>query len=78
MGPPPRMRPVAPVRPGHAGGLPLWERLAFAVVLALMVAFVVVLTISAASARDRPGSRAGSGSPAAGLRHTTPGAGTGR
>lgn len=53
MGPPPRMRPVPPVRPEHAGGLPLWERLAFAVVLAVMVAFVVVLTISAARAHQR-------------------------
>ncbi len=53
MGPPPRMRPVPPVRPGHAGGLPLWERLAFAVVLAIMVVFVVVLTISAARAHER-------------------------
>jgi beta-lactamase class A len=54
MGPPPRMRPVPPVRPEHAGGLPLWERLAFAVVLAVMVVFVVVLTISAARAHEGP------------------------
>jgi hypothetical protein len=40
------MRPAPPVRPVHAGGLPLWERLTFAVVLALMVAFVVVITLS--------------------------------
>ena len=53
MGPPPRMRPVPPARPEHAGGLPLWERLAFAVVLAIMVVFVVVLTISAARAHER-------------------------
>jgi hypothetical protein len=53
MGPPPRMRPVPPVRPEHAGRLPLWERLAFAVVLAIMVVFVVVLTISAARAHER-------------------------
>lgn len=47
IGPPPRMRPAPPARPVHAGGLPLWERLTFAVVLALMVAFVVVITLSA-------------------------------
>jgi hypothetical protein len=47
------MRPVPPVRPEHAGRLPLWERLAFAVVLAIMVVFVVVLTISAARAHER-------------------------
>jgi hypothetical protein len=61
MGPPPRMRPVPPVRPEHAGRLPLWERLAFAVVLAIMVVFVVVLTISAARAHERR-----SGGPATG------------
>lgn len=53
MGPPPRMRPAPPARPEHAGGLPLWERLAFVVVLAIMVVFVVVLTISAARAHER-------------------------
>ena len=60
MGPPPRMRPAPPVRPEHAAGLPLWERLAFAVVFAIMVALVVVLTISAARAHERrPGTSAG-------------------
>jgi hypothetical protein len=48
IGPPPRMRPVAPARPEHAGRLPLWERLTFAVVFALMVGFVVVVTIAVA------------------------------
>jgi hypothetical protein len=62
------MRPVPPVRPGHAGGLPLWERMAFAVVLAIMVVFVVVLTISAAKAHER---RPGQSASAAG--HKTPG-----
>jgi hypothetical protein len=50
MGPAPRIRPVPPARPGHAGGLPLWERLAFAALIAFMVAFVVAITISAAHA----------------------------
>lgn len=48
IGPPPRMRPAAPARPVHAGRLPLWERLTFAVVFALMVGLVVVITIAAA------------------------------
>ena len=77
IGPPPRMRPVPPVRPGHAGGLPLWERLAFAVVLAIMVVFVVVLTISAARAHERrPGGAAGTatpGQPAQALERGRPG-----
>jgi len=50
IGPPPRMRPVTPARPVHAGRLPLWERLTFAVVFVLMVLFVVVITISSAHA----------------------------
>jgi hypothetical protein len=50
MGPPPRMRPAPPARPVHAGGLPLWERLAFAALFVLLVAIVVLLTISAAHA----------------------------
>jgi hypothetical protein len=48
IGPPPRMRPAAPARPVHAGRLPLWERLTFAVVFAMMVGLVVVITIAAA------------------------------
>jgi hypothetical protein len=59
MGPTPRMRPAPPVRPVHAGRLPRWERLAFALVFALMILFVVVLSISAA--RDH-GDPAGAGS----------------
>ena len=42
------MKPV----PAHAGRLSPWERLAFAVIFALMVAFVIVVTISAAHARE--------------------------
>jgi hypothetical protein len=45
------MRPAPPARPVHAGSLAGWERLAFAVVFALMLAFVVVVTISSARAR---------------------------
>ncbi len=33
--------------PSHAGKLPVWERLVFALVLAVMVAFVVAVTMSA-------------------------------
>ena len=51
VGPAPRLRPTTPARPVHAGSLAGWERLAFAVVFALMLAFVTVVTIS--SARDR-------------------------
>jgi hypothetical protein len=39
----------------HSHGLPLWERLAFAVVLVIMVAVVVAVTISAAHAHTRGG-----------------------
>jgi hypothetical protein len=69
MGPPPRMRPVAPARPVHAGRLPGWERLIFAVVLALMMAFVIVVIVSAArshSGGSPPGS-AGRGQPGGGV-----------
>ena len=38
--------------PAHAGRLSPWERLAFAVIFALMVAFVIIVTVSAAHARE--------------------------
>jgi hypothetical protein len=61
--------------PAHAGSLSPWERLAFALAFALMAAFVVVVTVSAARAHQggaRPAGSAtrggqgssGSGSPA--------------
>ena len=57
IGPPGRMRPrAAAARPVHAGRLARWERLAFALAFAAMVAFVVVITISSAGLR-------GSGAP---------------
>lgn len=60
MGPTPRMRPAPPVRPVHAGRLPRWERLAFAVVFALMITFVAVVTISSIRAhRQQPGTPSG-------------------
>src|SRR5450432_186977 len=62
MGPPPRVRPAPPVRPLHAGRLPRWERLAFALVFALMIAFVVMVTISAARAHEQ---RSGPAAPGA-------------
>jgi hypothetical protein len=43
--------------PSHAGRLPVWERLVFALALAVMVAFVVAVTVSA----TRLGSHAGPG-----------------
>jgi hypothetical protein len=60
MGPTPRMRPAPPVRPVHAGRLPRWERLAFALVFALMILFVVVLSISAARDHGDPTGTGGS------------------
>ena len=45
-------------RPGHAGPLAGWERVAIVALLAIMVGLVVLLTISAARARadhPRPG-----------------------
>jgi Beta-lactamase enzyme family len=65
IGPPPRMRPASPARPVHAGGLAPWERLVFTVVFALMVAFVVIVTISSAHAR-RPVPGTGTTAPAGG------------
>jgi hypothetical protein len=45
--------------PAHAGRLRTWERLAFGLVFALMAAFVVVVTMSAAgSAKTQPASQA--------------------
>jgi hypothetical protein len=60
MGPTPRMRPAAPVRPVHAGRLPRWERLAFALVFALMISFVVVVSVSAARDHGDPAGIGGS------------------
>jgi|HubBroStandDraft_2_1064218.scaffolds.fasta_scaffold352740_2 hypothetical protein len=51
IGPPARMRPAAPARPLHAGGLAWWERLAFALTLAAMAAFIVVITVWSAGLR---------------------------
>jgi hypothetical protein len=62
------MRPAPPARPVHAGSLAPWERVAFTVVFALMVAFVVIVTISSAHAR-RPAP--GAGTPAPSGRHAT-------
>jgi hypothetical protein len=60
MGPTPRTRPAPPVAPVHAGRLPRWERLAFATVFALMIAFVAVVTISSVRAhRQQPGTPSG-------------------
>lgn len=65
IGPPPRMRPAPPGRPVHAGSLAPWERLVFTVVFALMVVFVIIVTISSAHAR-RPGPGSGTTVPSAG------------
>jgi hypothetical protein len=44
--------------PGHAGPLAGWERIAIVALLAIMVGLIVLLTISAASARgDHAGDR---------------------
>jgi Beta-lactamase enzyme family len=59
------MRPAPPGRPVHAGSLAPWERLVFSVVFALMVAFVIIVTISSAHAR-RPGPGSGVTVPSAG------------
>jgi hypothetical protein len=40
------MRPVPPARPVHAGRLALWERLLFAIVLAVLAAIVVAVTVT--------------------------------
>jgi hypothetical protein len=50
--------------PAHAGKLPAWERLVFAVVFAMMVAFVVVVTV--AVARSGPPQASGRVRPPAG------------
>ena len=65
IGPPPRMRPAPAARPVHAGGLAPWERLVFTVVFALMVVFVIIVTISSADAR-RPVPGTGTPAPAGG------------
>ena len=49
--------------PTHAGKLPAWERVVFGLVFALMAAFVVAVTVSAAHAQ-RSGLRPGAGVPA--------------
>jgi hypothetical protein len=71
---------VPPIRPAHAGRLPRWERLAFAVVFALMAAFVVAVTISAARAhgqRSGPAARrSADGSAADGSQPIPAGGGT--
>jgi hypothetical protein len=54
------MRPAPPRRPGHAGPLPRWERLAFALVFALMILFVVVMSVSAARDHGDPAGTGGS------------------
>jgi hypothetical protein len=58
--------------PAHAGPLPVWERLVFALVFALMAAFVVAMTMTAAGGK-KPGS--GPKVIAAGSAHMTAGAG---
>lgn len=42
-------------RPGHAGPLAGWERIAILALLAIMVGLVVLLTISATPLRDHVG-----------------------
>lgn len=54
------MRPAAPVRPVHAGGLARWERLTFTVAFVLMAIFVAVVALSSAHARA-PGRGTGGG-----------------
>jgi beta-lactamase class A len=75
------MRPEPPARPVHAGRLPRWERLVFAVVFALMVVFVVIIAMSAAHARGHPASSAGGAGrrlSGAGHRPAQAGLGTGK
>ncbi len=48
--------------PAHAGSLRPWERSVFVLVFALMLAFVVVVTMSAAKSKGRP--RVAAGTPA--------------
>jgi hypothetical protein len=40
-------------RPGHAGPLATWERIAILIILAIMAALVILLTISAAPVRPQ-------------------------
>jgi len=46
--------------PAHAGGLPVWERLAIALVLAAMAALIVVIMISSEPSPPHPGPPAAS------------------
>jgi len=68
MGPAPRLQPMPSARPVHAGRLAGWERLAFALVFALMMAFVVVITISSARAHGQGGAGGSAGSPSSAAR----------
>jgi len=68
MGPAPRLQPMPSARPVHAGRLAGWERLAFALVFALMMAFVVVITISSARAHGQGGAGGPAGSPSSAAR----------
>jgi hypothetical protein len=53
--------------PAHAGRLTRWERVAFAVIFLLMIAYIVAVTILALRAHDGgpPHGSAGGGQPAA-------------
>jgi beta-lactamase class A len=57
------VRPAPPARPGHAGRLPLWERVTFAVVFALMLVFVILISVSGAHARSQARRAAGLAKP---------------
>jgi beta-lactamase class A len=59
--------------PAHAGGLKPWERLAFALAFALMAAFVVVVTVSAARDRERGARPAATSQPRQARGNTPPG-----
>jgi beta-lactamase class A len=60
------MRPAAPGRPAHAGGLARWERLAFGAAFAAMAAFVIVIAMSSAGLRGPGPVPPGGGGPPAG------------
>jgi beta-lactamase class A len=64
IGPPARMRPAVPARPTHAGRLARWERLAFALALAAMAAFILVITVWSAGLRRSGALPPGTGGPA--------------
>jgi hypothetical protein len=40
-------------RPGHAGPLATWERIAILVILAIMAALIILLTIAAGPVRQQ-------------------------